>query len=157
MPGTHRRVVRDVRLEPLYRLTFRYPEEWGVAIGDDSSLAGAFFFIAEGRCSGSLVGRFRAANHPLRRADGTFLPDLQGVVETDDGATIVLDMRGYGRSYPVGARQVVVAVTHVSDDPRYTRLNDRLSVGCGEVRRLSDDDTELVIDVSELIWEPVEA
>lgn len=51
--------------------------------------AGAyFFFLAEGRCSGNLVGRFRAANHPLRRADGTFLPDLQGIVDTEDGATI---------------------------------------------------------------------
>ena len=146
-----------MRLEPSYRLTFRYTEEWGVAMGDDMSRAGIFFFIGEGRCTGNIVGRFRAANHPLRRADGTFLPDLQGVIETEDGATVVLDMRGYGRAYPVGARQVVVAVTHVSDHPNYTRLNDSLSVGCGEVRRLSDDETELVIDVSELIWEPIEA
>lgn len=143
-------------MESLYRLTFRYTEEWGVEIGDTPP-AGAYFFLAEGRCSGNVVGRFRAANHPLRRADGTFLPDLQGVVDTVDGATILLDMRGYGRAYPVGARQVVVAVTHVSDDPRYARLNDGLAVGCGEVRRLSDDETELVIDVSELIWEPIEA
>jgi hypothetical protein len=146
-----------MRLEFLYRLTFRYTEEWGVATGDDASPAGLFFFIAEGRCSGNVLGRFRAANHPQRRADGTFLPDLQGIIETDDGATIVLDMRGYGRAYPVGARQVVVAVTHVSDHPRYSRMNDSLSVGCGEVRRLSDDVTELVFDVSELIWEPIEA
>ena len=47
-------------------------------------------------------------------------------------------------------------MTHVSDDPRYTWLNDTLAVGCGEVRRLSDEETELVIDVSELIWEPLE-
>jgi hypothetical protein len=147
-----------MRLEPLYRLTFRYTEEWGVGIGDDTdnSPAGAYFFIAEGRSSGGVVGRFRAANHPLRRADGTFLPDLQGIIDTDDGATIILDMRGYGRAYPVGARQVVVAVTHVSDHPQYTRMNDSLSVGCGEVRRLSDDETELVIDVRELIWEPID-
>ena len=144
-----------MRLEPLYRLTFRYTEEWGVATGDDTSLAGIFFFIAEGRCSGSVVGRFRAANHPLRRADGTFLPDLQGVVDTEDGATIVLDMRGYGRAYP-WVPAGVVAVTHVSDHPRYTRLNDSCRWG-GEVRRLSDDETELVIDVGELIWEPIEA
>ena len=102
-----------MRLEPLYRLTFRYTEEWGVATGDDTSRAGMFVFIGEGRCTGKVAGRFRAANHPLRRADGTFLPDLQGVIETEDGATLVLDMRGYGRAYPVGARQVVVAVTHV--------------------------------------------
>jgi hypothetical protein len=140
----------------MYRLTFRYEEEWGVAIGGDTSPAGLFFFIAEGRCFGNITGRFRAANHPLRRPDGTFVPDLQGIVDTDDGATIIVDMRGYGRAYPVGARQVVASVTHVSDDPRYTWLNDTLAVGCGEVRRLSDEETELVIDVSELIWEPLE-
>jgi hypothetical protein len=146
-----------MRLEPLDRLTFRYTEEWGVAMDGDTSPAGAYFFIAEGRCSGNVVGRFRAANHPLRRADGTFLPDLHGVIETEDGATIVLDMRGYGRAYPLGARQVVVAATHVSDHPRYTYLNDSLSVGCGEVRRLSDEETELVVDVRELVWEPIGA
>lgn len=79
------------------------------------------------------------------------------IIDTEDGATIVLDMRGHGRAYPPGARQVVVAVTHVSDHPGYTRLNDSLSVGCGEVPRNSEDETELVIDVGELIWEPIEA
>jgi hypothetical protein len=143
-----------MRLEPQYRLSFRYTEEWGVDL-DTRTPAGAFFFIAEGRCSGTVNGRFRAANHPVRRVDGTFVPDLQGVIETDDGATLVLDMRGYGRRYPIGARQIVVSVTHLSDDSRYSHLNDSLSVGCGEVRRLSDDDTELVIEVSELVWEPL--
>jgi hypothetical protein len=66
-------------------------------------------------------------------------------------------MHGYGRAYPIGARQVVVAATHVSDDPRYTRLNDALAVGCGEVRRRADDSAELVIEVQELIWEPIES
>jgi hypothetical protein len=145
-----------MRLEPLYRLTFNYSEEWGVGIGDEGSPAGMYFFIAEGRCSGAITGRFRAANHPLRRADGTFLPDLQGVIETDDGATIIVDVRGYGRAYPIGARQIVSSLLHVSDDPRYSRLNDTVSVGCGEVRRLADDNTELVVDVQELIWEPID-
>jgi hypothetical protein len=146
-----------VHLEPLYVLRFRYPEEWGVSIDTATdSLAGHYFFLAEGRCDGVVSGRFRAANHPRRRADGTYLPDLHGVIETDDGATPVLDMHGYGRAYPIGARQVVVAVTHVSDHPTYRRLNDSLAVGCGEVRRLPDDDAELVIDVRELVWEPPE-
>ena len=145
-----------MRLEPMYRLTFRYPEEWGVDLDGDASAAGAFFFIAEGRCEGTVAGRFRAANHPLRRPDGTFCPDLHGVIETEDGATIVLDMHGYGRAYPVGARQIVVALTHVADDPRYRHLNDSLAVGCGEVRHLSEDQTDLVIEVQELIWEPID-
>ena len=51
---------------------------------------------------------------------------------------------------------VDVAVTRLSDDPRYVHLNDALAVGCGEVRRLSDEETELVIDVRELVWEPLD-
>ena len=144
-------------MEPLYRLTFRYSQEWNAAPPDDSPPAGGFFFIAEGRCTGAVVGRFLVANHLLQPAGGKFLPDLQGMIETEDGATIVLDLRWQGRADPPGPRQqVVVAVTHTSDDPRYTDLNDSLSVGCGEVRRLSAAITELVIDVSELIWEPID-
>ena len=146
-----------MRLEPSYRVRFTYPEEWGVAIEGDAGSQAAFFFIAEGRVEGRLTGRFRGANHPQRRTDGTFCPDFQGVIETDDGAEILFDMHGYGRAYPVGRRQIVVAVTHVSDDERYRRLNDVLSVGVGEVRAgEGDDPTELVIDVAELVWEPIE-
>jgi hypothetical protein len=50
-----------------------------------------------------VTGRFRGANHPRRRGDGTFLPDFQGVITTDDGATIFFDYRGYGRSLPARA------------------------------------------------------
>jgi hypothetical protein len=62
------------------------------------------FFLAEGHCEGRLSGGFRAANHPHRRSDGTFVPDFQGVIETDDGAEVLFDYRGYGRAYPAGAR-----------------------------------------------------
>jgi hypothetical protein len=44
-----------------------------------------FFFLAEGRCEGRISVLFRGANPPHRRSDGTFLPDFQGVIETDDG------------------------------------------------------------------------
>lgn len=143
-----------MRLEPLYRLRFRYPEEWGVDIEGDGGTQSQYLFFAEGRVEGRIAGRFRGANHPQRRTDGTFLPDFQGVIETDDGAVILCDTHGYGRAYPVGRRQIVVATTHVSDDERYRWLNDVLCVGVGEVRS-GEDDTELVIDVSELIWEPI--
>ncbi len=141
-----------MRLAPLYRVRFSYQDEWGVAV-DGPTGAQQFLFFAEGRCEGQLTGRFRGANHPHRRADGTFLPDFQGVIETDDGATVLLDLRGFGRAYPVGARQIVVAVTHVSDDDRYRRLNDMLAVGVGEVRSRGDRPSELVVDVAEVVWE----
>ncbi|HZX53987.1 MAG TPA: hypothetical protein VFE86_04875, partial [Ilumatobacteraceae bacterium] len=117
------------------------------------------FFLAEGRCEGFIADRFRGANFPYRRtASGPFCPDFRAVVETDDGATVMLDLHGYGRAYPVGRREIVGSVLHLSDDDRYRRLNDVVCVCVGEVRAPSDPaqaSTELVIDVAELVWEPI--
>ena len=52
-----------MRLEPLYRIRFTYPESW--AVGLDGGWQQAFF-IAEGRCEGSVTGRFRGANFPRK-------------------------------------------------------------------------------------------
>jgi hypothetical protein len=143
-----------VHLEPLYRVRFSYPEQWGVDVEGPGGTQEQWFFIAEGRAEGRISGRFRGANHPQRRTDHTFVPDFQGVIETDDGGTVFFDMRGYGRAYPPGRRQIVVATTHLSDDERYRWLNDVVAVGEGEVRSL-EDGTELVIDLAEVVWEGV--
>jgi hypothetical protein len=143
-----------MRLEPLYRLTFTYPEEWAVSVTSPAGRDEQYFFIAEGRAQGAIAGRFRGANHPRRRPDGTFLPDLQGVIETDDGATGLVEIRGYGRAYPPGRRQIVCSLTHVSDAEEHRRLNDVLCVGAGEVRA-GEEETVLVVDVAELVWEPI--
>jgi len=145
-----------VRLEPLYRVRFAYSDGWGADLAGPNSNERQFFFLAEGRCEGRVSGRFRGANHPYRRGDGTFLPDFQGVIETDDGAEVLFDHRGYGRAYPVGRRQIVASGTHLSEDERYSWLNDSLSVGVGEVRSQPDGSTELVVDFAELVWEPIE-
>jgi hypothetical protein len=84
-----------------------------------------------------------------------FLPDFQGVIETDDGAEVLFDYRGHGRAYPAGRRQIVTSATHVSEDERYRWLNDSLSVGVGEVRSQEDGLTELVIEWSEVVWESI--
>jgi hypothetical protein len=143
-----------MRLEPLYRVRFRYPEGWSVGLAAPGQSEGerAFFFLAEGRCEGRVSGRFRGANHPVRRSDGTFMPNFQGVIETDDGATVLFDMRGYGRAYPAGRRQIVAFATHVSEHERYRWLNDVVCASVGEVREAED---ELVVDVAELVWEPL--
>ena len=47
---------------------------------------------------------------------------------------------------------------HLADREPYRRLNDVVGVGVGEVRTPSDPDQaepDLVIDVAELIWEPI--
>jgi hypothetical protein len=145
-----------VQLEFLYRVRFGYPEGWSVPLGGRGSVESQHFFFAEGRCEGRIAGRFRGANHPSRRGDGTFLPNFQGVIETDDGAVLLFDTWGYGRAYPPGRRQVVGAFRHVSDDERYRWLNDSVAVCTGEVRTLEDGTAELVLDVAELVWEPID-
>jgi uncharacterized protein DUF3237 len=140
-----------VRLEPLYRIRFAYPEGWAVGVAGWEQ----HFYLAEGRCEGSINGRFRGANYPLRRGDGTFRPDFRGAIETDDGATVLFELHGYGRAYPVGRREIVGAVLHLGEDEPYRRLNDVVCVCAGEVRAREGSPAELVLDVSELIWEPV--
>jgi hypothetical protein len=138
-----------VRLEFRYRARFGYPEAAAVTL--DGGLE-QYFFVAEGRCEGSVNGRLRGANHPQRRPDGTFCPDFQGVIETDDGATIYFDWRGYGRAYPEGRRQIVASATHLSDDERYRALNDAVCAIEGEVRARPDESwLDLVVDVYELV------
>ena len=90
--------------------------------------------------------------------DGPFRPDMRGAIETDDDATVLFECHGYGRAQPVGHRQIVGSVLHVSDHPRYRRLNDVVCVCVGEVRSSPDapgHGPELVLDVAELIWEPI--
>lgn len=144
-----------MRLEPLYRVRFTYSGGWGADLAGSESDECQFFFLAEGRCDGRIAGQFRGANHPHRRGDSTFVVNFQGVVETEDGAEILFDYRGYGRAYPVGRRQIVASATHLSEDERYRWLNDVVSVGTGEVRTQDDGPTELMLEWREVIWEPM--
>jgi hypothetical protein len=129
-------------------MTFVYPHGWSVAFAGEGT-EGHHLFLAEGRCDGRISGQMRGANHPRRRGDGTFCPDFHGAISTEDGATVLFDCGGYGRAYPVDARQIVCWFTHVSDDSRYRWLNNVVCVGTGEVRP-----DGLLIDVAELVWEP---
>jgi Protein of unknown function (DUF3237) len=143
-----------MRLEPLYRVRFTYPESW--AVGLDGGWQ-QMFFLAEGHCEGSISGRFRGVNFPLKEADGPFRPDMRAVIETDDGAVIMVSMQGYGRSYPPERRQIVGTLFHQADREPYRRLNDAVCVCTGEVRPPvpGQPEPDLVIDVAELIWEAI--
>jgi hypothetical protein len=145
----------DIQLKPLYRVRFSYPEGWGVSFSPPDGNEGQHFFIAEGRAEGRISGTFRGTNHPSRRSDGTYLPNFQGIIQTDDGAEILFDYRGYGRAYPAGRRQIVVVATHVSEDEKYRWLNDCVAVGVGEVRTLEGGDAQLVIDWAEVLWSAI--
>ena len=139
-----------MRAEHLYRLRFSYPEAWAVGAGGSMQTT---FGIAEGRCEGRISGRFRGANHARIRPDGTYLPDFQGYIATDDGAEILLDLRGRGHVRGDDFR-ATGTVTHVSGDERYSFLNDVVCAIEEEVRARSDGSgADLVIDVYELVEE----
>lgn len=145
-----------MRLEPLYRIAFTYPEAWEIGLEGGWE---QHFYLAEGRCEGAISGRFRGANFPRRQGStGPFRPDFRAVIETDDGATIMFEWHGYGRAYPPGRRQIVGAGFHQTDAEPYRRLNDVVCVCVGEVRAPADPARtapDLVVDVAELIWEPI--
>ncbi len=142
-----------MRLEPLYRLTFHYPEAWFVELEGERGVESEHFLIAEGRCEGRVAGRFRGANHPRRRTDLTYLPDFQGLIETDDGAVLMVDLRG--RAAPEGHGRIVAFCTHVASDERYRWLNDGVCAVAGEVRGRREGRVEIVLDVATLVWEPL--
>ena len=57
-----------------------------------------------------------------------------------------------------GRRQIVGSVFHLADREPYRRLNNAVCVCAGEVRASGDPaqaGPDLVIDVAELIWEPI--
>jgi hypothetical protein len=142
-----------MRLEPLYRASFAPTDSWHVDLAGGGGTEEQGFLLVEGRSAGRLSARLRAANYPRRRTDGTVTPDFRGVLETDDGATVLFAWRGYGRATGEGS-QLLGAITHVSDDDRYRWLNDALCVLTGEVRPRPEGGFDVVVDVAELVWEP---
>jgi hypothetical protein len=71
----------------------------------------------------------------------------------------MVQWHGYGRAYPIGRRQVVGSVLHLSDQDPYRRLNDAICVCVGEVRTSGDpaqQGSHLILDIAELIWEPLD-
>src|SRR5439155_22982132 len=150
--------LTTMQLEPLYQATFSTPESWSVELEGSTGTEGQSFLIAEGRCGGRLSARLRAANYPRRRVDGTLLPDVRGVLETDDGAAVLFSWRGYARQAAGGARELVGSVSHVTEDERYGWLNDQVCALVGEVRpRANGAGFEVVLDVSVLVWEALDS
>ena len=152
-----------MRLKPLYRLRLTFPERWSVSVPGDAGKEDQVLTTAEGTAEGELSGRFRATDYPRRRTDGTVLTDLRGVLETADGASVLVECRGFGRRHTPdydrlsgGPRQWLLSVTHLSDASRYQWLNDTLCVGVGRSPSKSSPGAshEFLLDVAELIWEP---
>ena len=69
-----------MRLEPLYRLTFRYKRSWAVRLGEEAH----HLLRGKGRCEGAVSGRFSG-----RPEEGRVVATLQHV--TDDARYLRLN------------------------------------------------------------------
>jgi len=87
--------------------------------------------------------------------DGTLTPDFRGVLETDDGATVLFSWQGLARLGPDGMRELLGSITHATDDERYRWLNDRVCAIAGEVRPIVGGGFDVIVEVSDLVWEAV--
>ena len=82
-------------------------------------------------------------------------PDFRGVLETDDGATILFTLHGYAHTASDGVRQLVGAMTHISDHKRYQWLNHVICAVSGVIEPRPDGHgSGVAIEVSQLVWEP---
>jgi uncharacterized protein DUF3237 len=146
-----------VQLQPLYRATFTTPERWAVEVAGTHGTEVQDFLIAEGHIEGRLSARLRGSNYPRRRADGTLLPDFRGALDTDDGATILFSWHGYARPGAADRKEIVGSITHLTGNQRYAWLNNTMCAMAGEVRpRKGEDGFEVVFEVAELVWEPLD-
>lgn len=116
----------DVRVRaPGYDIVSPYGGAEGIGYGEGRG-------TATGRIAGSVVW----SNYPRRRSDGRMLPNARGLISTDDGASILFELRG--RTIFAGdapGRQNLVGWFE-SDDDRYRWLNDVVCIADG----LIDDD-----------------
>jgi hypothetical protein len=145
-----------MRLELLYTVTFTTPEAWSVEVAANAGIEGRSFLLAEGRSTGRLSARYRAANFPRKRADAALVPEFRGVLETDDGAAILFEWQGLAVLTDSGMRRLLGSLVHMTDDPRYRWLNDSVCAIEGEVHPRKDGSGfEVVYEVSEMVWEGV--
>ncbi len=98
--------------------------------GNESGLA---WGTGEGTVSGDrLAGTLEWSNQPSRRGDGTMLPNLRGVIKTDDGAEVFVELTGrtvFPSEHPIG-HQLLMTLFE-SADRRYGWLNNEVCMAEG--------------------------
>lgn len=133
-------MLREMRLETLFRLSMRNADGTWVRPFGGAEAAG--FGSGEGTVTGDVVrGRVRWANYPRRREHGVWTPDLRGVIETEDGAKLLVSEQGQSveeRTILGSRRAILTRIELLTEDNRYRWLNTSFLVGEGEI----DEETE---------------
>jgi hypothetical protein len=96
----------------------------------DYGSGGQLYGTMEGTLRGDrLNGRLRLTNLAARRADNVNLPTLRGVLTTDDGATLWVELDGIATLRPADeARVFVTACRFRTGEERYAWVNTVVGV-----------------------------
>ena len=140
-----------MRLEPLSVFRWSYYDEDGRVGADGYTVVspyGSEEGIGYGEGCGTATGRIEGtvvwSNYPRRRTDGRMLPNLRGLITTQDGASILFEFRG--RTIFEGdepGRQNLVGWFE-SDHESYRWLNDLVCIAEGGISATGPD---MVINV----------
>jgi hypothetical protein len=67
--------------------------------------------------SDRLKGRARWVNHPHCRSDGVWLPNVHGVIQTEDGASVLFSLHGRTSFVEGGkGRQLLTVIFETGDE-----------------------------------------
>jgi hypothetical protein len=103
-----------------------------------------------------LNGSVRWASHPRRRDDGVMLPHGEGVITTDDGATILFTLHGRTVTLQKDGGEKGGQLLHVlfeTGDERYAWMNRAVCVAEGVI---DPGSLRLVLGVHECVNEMLE-
>lgn len=96
----------------------------------DFEPGGQLYGTMEGRCDGErLAGEVHLTNLAPRRPDNVNLPTLRGILTTDDGVSVWIELDGVATLRESdGARVFTTSCRFRVGDPRYAWLNTTLAV-----------------------------
>jgi hypothetical protein len=126
-----------MRLEPLCRLAMRYERgswhrPYGSRDGDEEWVG---FGTGDGDVTGDIEGTMAWSNHPRRRQDGVWTPNLRGLVSTTDAHEIIASVHGQSvEENASGHRRAILARVELTTEAEpYRWLNTCFLVGEGEI------------------------
>ncbi len=130
-----------MRIEPLFLLSMRYDD--GTWVQPYAGAEGAGFGWGGGTVAGDVLrGAVRWANHPRRRDDGVWTPNLRGVVKTEDGADLLISIHGQSvrEETPDGVGRAILARLELATEhPSYRWLNTCFLVGEGAINEETEE------------------
>src|SRR5579864_7717390 len=122
-------ILRSMKFTPIGEMDLTYVAVEFV----DYGIGGQYHGTMEGQLRTERVsGRVKLTNIAQKRSDDVNTPTLRGVLETDDGARVFVEMNGLSQ-IEEGGRVFITSLTFRTAEARYEGLNTLFAVVEGEL------------------------